>query len=71
MFIADGGGGVDAAGAKASADVNNLLGRKRRARAGDTGEDVGEFGLGADVAIWREMVDDFEGDVAAKDDNGV
>lgn len=27
--------------------------------------------MSANVAIWREVIDDFEGDITAKDDNGI
>lgn len=71
VLVADDGGGVDAAGVEFVADVDGLLRRKWWARADYVVESGAEFSLGADVTVGREVVDDFEGDVAAEDDHGI
>ena len=71
VFVANDGGGVDAAGVEFVADVDDLLRRKRWAGAGDAVENGSEFGLRTDVTVGREVIDNFEGDIATKNYDGI
>lgn len=71
VFITNDGGRANTAGVEFVANVDDLLRRKWRARADDTIKDGTEFGLGANVAVGWEIVDYFEGDVAAKNNDRI
>lgn len=68
MGFAGEGGRVDAAGGDFGGNIEDLFGRKWGARTFDGGEGILKLGLSADMTVWRDVFEDFEDDVAAKDD---
>lgn len=68
MGFAGEGGRVDAAGGDFGGDIEDLFGRKWGARAFDGGEGVLKLSLSADMTVRGDVLEDFEDDVAAKDD---
>lgn len=71
VLVADAGGWGDRTATQASANVGDLRGRERWTRAFHFLQEVGELGLGADMAIGREVVDDFERNITTEDDDGI
>lgn len=70
VLVADDGGRVDATVYNETAESDELLWGNNSGSGSEVREEGADLRLSADVAVGREIFDDFESGVAAKNDNG-